>query len=58
MSSVVSPVVFGTYEFVVVGVLIWLYAKIWVGRNWARITYLILEGMTLPRAHLSLRDCT
>ena len=56
MSSVVSPIVLATYEFVVVGVLLWLYAKIWAGRNWARITYLILEGITLPGAAWSLPD--
>jgi hypothetical protein len=56
MSSVVSPIVFATYEFVAVGVFVWLLAKIWAGRNWARITYLIVEGVTLPAASWSLPE--
>ena len=42
------PLFMALYEFVAFSVMIWLLVKISVGRNWARITYLVLEAIFLP----------
>jgi len=48
LTSLMRTPVFVIYEMVALAVMVWLIIKIATGRNWARITWLILGLVTWP----------
>jgi hypothetical protein len=51
-----EPQSFLIFSAIGIAITLWLYLKIWAGRNWARITHLVLTGISIPFVFIELPD--
>jgi hypothetical protein len=51
-----EPLIFAIFAALGIAVTLWLYFNIWAGRNWARITYLVLTAISIPLLVIDLPD--